>query len=110
MKSKYLILEIFGFANTFKKIGSLLFGSSKMLRDLGIRNRKALANIVLRAHINPFDFDNTAAEHFGITLKLQKKLKERMKLGFKRFLHVERKWLSYDQDRLDLYDSIRKIS
>lgn len=72
LKSKYIILEVMGFAGKSKAIGEILYMSSRMLRELAIRNHKVFRNIVKRTYVpsNPFDFDHTAAEHFGLTLKI----------------------------------------
>jgi len=96
LRSKYLIFEVLGFSDIIKTVGVIMWRSSKMIRLLLVRNRKVFKNLVPQTYHATLDFDNTASENFGLTLKVQKKIKEYLNLRYRRFKHLRREWLSTD--------------
>ena len=110
LKNKYIIMEVLGFAGTSRKVGQLLYSSSHMFRILTIRNHLAFTKLVKRAPVNPFDFDQTAAEQFGLSLKLQRKIKSHLKMEEKqRFVHQHRGWLNSEVARVEAFAIIEKL-
>ena len=70
-------MDCLGFAGKSLKIAQLMHGTNRNLRKMLIRNFKSFKIIVKKQGVaNLQIFDHTAQEHYGITFKMQEKIRE----------------------------------
>ncbi len=58
---------------------------------------------------NPFDFDQTAAENFGINLKMQRLMKKLCNIEKKKFKRIHREWVTDINIREEYFHKLTKI-
>jgi hypothetical protein len=110
--NKYLIIEILAYLDVSERIYRLLFKTNWTMRELLFLNFHVFRNMVKQSTKIPRnDFDNTAAQHYGVNFKVCKNLKAILKkddIKVSRFKLIRRAWVSTMEHRKEVFKELAK--